>query len=160
MAILTNSGRAAVAASVKAQTIHMAWGSGDPAWDTTPVPEPLDATALVAELGRRKATQVLFCTPAADGELVVPQGRFSASSDPTKYLYMRFSFDFEDAAASTIREVAVFLGTVVKAGVPAGKDYVVPSELDKPGQMLVLERIAKLERSASIRQQFEFVIQL
>lgn len=160
MAILTNSGRAAVAASVKSQTIHMAWGSGSASWDTTPVPEPIDATALVAELGRRKVTQSLFCLPDPNGELVTPQGRFTASTDPTKYLYMRFSFDFSDAAASTIREVAVFIGTKVKASVPAGKDYVVPADLDSPGQMLVLERIPKLERSSSIRQQFEFVIQL
>lgn len=159
MAILTNSGRAAVAAAVKSQTIHMAWGSGDAAWDDTPVPEPAEATALVNELGRRRITQALFCLPDPQGELVVPSGRFTVSEAPTKYLYMRFSFDFSDAPASTIREVGIFTGTVVKDTVPAGQDYVVPSEVEHPGQMLALERIPKMERSASVRQQFEFVIQ-
>lgn len=159
MAILTNSGRAAAAMAVKAQPIHMAWGEGNPAWDDTPTPEQATTTALINELGRRRATQVLFCTPDPNGELVVPTGRFAASATPTKYLYMRFAFDFTDAPASTIREIAVFIGSIAKAGVPAGQDYLIPSEVQDPGMMLALEHIPKLVRSASVRQQFEFVIQ-
>lgn len=159
MAILTNSGRAAAAMAVKAQPIHMAWGGGDPAWDDVPVPEPATATALLNEYGRRRATQVLYCTPDPQGELVVPTGRFTASATPTKYLYMRFAFDFTDAQASTIRELAVFIGSIAKVSVPAGQDYLVPSEVQDPGLMLALEHIPKLVRSASVRQQFEFVIQ-
>ena len=34
MAILTTSGRAALAAAIKAQTLHLALGEGDPLWDT------------------------------------------------------------------------------------------------------------------------------
>lgn len=174
MAILTNSGRAAAAMAVKAQPIHMAWGSGNPDWDlppSTPSPDPgapegdstppesVEATALLNELGRRRATQVLFCVPDQQGELVVPTGRFTASATPTKYLYMRFAFDFTDAQASTIRELAICIGTVAKATVPAGQDYLIPSDLQDPGLLLALENIPKLVRSASVRQQFEFVIQ-
>lgn len=85
MAILTNSGRVA--------------------WDTTPVPESIDSTALLAEIGRRKAT----CTPDEAGEIIVPTGRFTESLVPTKHLYMRFGFDFTDAPNATIRELAVFV---------------------------------------------------
>lgn len=159
MAILTNSGRAAAAMAVKAQPIHMAWGGGDPEWDDVPVPEPATATALLNEYGRRRATQVLYCLPDAQGELVVPTGRFTASATPTKYLYMRFAFDFTDAQASTIRELAVFIGTIAKVSVPAGQEYLVPSEIEDSGLMLALEHIPKLVRSANVRQQFEFVIQ-
>lgn len=35
MAILTASGRAALAAAIKEQTLHLALGEGDPLWDTT-----------------------------------------------------------------------------------------------------------------------------
>lgn len=34
MAILTASGRAALAAAIKEQTLHLALGEGDPLWDT------------------------------------------------------------------------------------------------------------------------------
>ena len=104
MAILVNSGRAAAAAAVKAQPIHMAWSSGDPSWDEAPVPELATAETLLNELGRRRASQVLFCTPDPQGELVVPTGRFTASTAPTKHLYMRFAFDFVDAPASTFND--------------------------------------------------------
>lgn len=35
MATLTQSGRAAIAASIKQQSIHLAWGTGDPSWETS-----------------------------------------------------------------------------------------------------------------------------
>lgn len=35
MALLTKSGRTALADSLRKQTIHLAWGTGDPAWETT-----------------------------------------------------------------------------------------------------------------------------
>lgn len=84
-AVLTDVGRAALAASLAAQSLHYAWGEGDAAWDADP-----DANTL----------------------------------------YLRVTFDFEDAPRNTIREVGVFVGTVVKAGVPPGKKYVTPSELE------------------------------
>lgn len=161
MAILTDSGRAAAAMAVKAQPIHLAWGGGDPAWDDLPdpAPEQTTTTALMNEYGRRRATQVLYCLPDVNGELVLPNGRFTASATPTKYLYMRFAFDFTDAPAAVIRELAVFIGTNAVAGVPPGQDYLIPAEIQDPGMMLALQHIPKLIRSASVRQQFEFVIQ-
>ncbi|MFP3028074.1 MAG: hypothetical protein ACEY3L_18195, partial [Wolbachia sp.] len=34
MSILTQSGRAAIAASIKEQSLHLAWGSGDANWES------------------------------------------------------------------------------------------------------------------------------
>ncbi len=34
MSILTQSGRAAIAASIKEQVIHLAWGTGDAGWES------------------------------------------------------------------------------------------------------------------------------
>lgn len=159
MAILTDSGRAAVAAAIKAQAVHLAWGSGSTDWDVTPPTENISTTALLAEVGRRKVTQALFCTPSPTGEIVVSEGRFTISDTPTKYLYLRFAFDFTDAQDAVIRELGIFVGTVVDPVVPAGQDYIVPAEVDDQGQLLALEYIDKLQRSPQIRQQFEFVVQ-
>lgn len=158
MAILTNSGRIAMAMSVMSQPLHLAWGGGDPAWDTTPQPESITATALVNEVGRRAAAYVQFCQPDVAGEIIVPTGRFSQTDQPTKHLYMRFAFDFTDAPAATIRELAVFVGTQVIGGLPPGQMYFTPAQLADPGTLLVIEHIQKFVRSAAVRQTFEFVV--
>lgn len=158
MAILTNSGRIAMAMSVKAQPLHLAWGSGNAAWDTTPVAESITATALLAEIGRRKATYVNYCTPDEAGAIIVPTGHFTESATPTKHLYMRFAFDFTDAPTSTIRELAVFVGTDTDPDLPVGQMYFNPADVVDPGTLLVIEHIQKFERSASVRQTFEFVV--
>lgn len=159
MALLTDSGRAAVATSIKKNPIHLAWGSGSVDWDAVKPAESVSASNLVAEVGRRKVTQAMFCTPDPLGEIVVSQGRFSLSTEATNYLYLRFAFDFLDAQDATIRELGVFVGTEVKSTTPEGQDYLLPDDIEEPGTLLVLEYIEKLIRSPQVRQQFEFVVQ-
>lgn len=158
MAVLTNSGRIAAAESVMARPIHMAWGSGNPDWDLNPVPETVDDASLVDEIGRRAASVVSYCIPDLNGEIITPTGRFAASAEPTKNVYLRFNFDFNDAPSATIREIAVFVGTETQAGLPPGQMYFEPSQITDPGTLLVIERIAKIDRSASLKQSFEFVV--
>ena len=158
MAILTNSGRIAMAMSIKDQLIHLAWGSGSAGWDTVPVPESLDATELLNEVGRRKATYVNYCEPDEDGEIVVPTGQFTESIDPTNHLYMRFGFDYTDAPVAAIRELAVMVGSITDPGLPGGQMYFEPADIDDPGMLLVIEHITKFDRSPSVRQTFEFVV--
>lgn len=169
MAILTASGRTAIAQSIAAQPIHFAWGSGNPSWDTTPVTEDSNAVGLTNELGRRAATSVQFVAPSDTGDIIVPvfndasgstvSKRFVLSNVPTPHLYMRFNFDFTDAPASIIREISVFVATEVAAGLPAGQMYFVPSELANPGTLLALEHLAdNIIRSPNSRQSFEFVL--
>ena len=158
MAVLTTSGRIAIATAIKARTAHMAWGSGDAGWGNTPPSPPGNATALLAEIARRKANQVEYCAPAPAGAISVPEGRFDISATPTNNLYFKFHFEFTDAPTSTIREAAIFLDTVLAAGVPSGQFYLLPAEVAQPGTMLVIERRAPIIRSATTRQLFEFVV--
>lgn len=147
-----------MAEAVMARAIHMAWGSGDPEWDTTPVPETINDSALVAEIGRRVVSVARYCFPDPDGEIVVPTGRFTESIAPTRHIYLRFNFDFFDAPVATIREVAVFIGTQTLGTLPPGQTYFEPAQIVAPGTLLVIERVPKFERSASVRQSFEFVV--
>lgn len=158
MAVLTTSGRIAIATAIKARTAHMAWGSGDAAWGNTPPDPPGNATALLAEIARRKANQVEYVVAAPAGAIVVPEGRFDITSTPTNNLYFKFHFDFNEAVSSTIREVGIFLDTVLAAGVPSGQFYLLPAEVSAPGTMLVIERRAPIIRSGTTRQLFEFVV--
>lgn len=157
-AILTTSGRIAIATAIKARTAHLAWGSGNTSWGNTPPAAPANSTALLAEVGRRKATLVDYCAPAVDGQISVPEGRFDISPTPTNNLYFKFHFEFEEAVGSTIREQAIFLDTVLAAGVPSGQFYLTPAQVAQPGTLLVIERRVPIIREITTRQLFEFVV--
>jgi hypothetical protein len=157
-AVLTTSGRIAIATAIKARTAHLAWGSGDPTWTATPPDPPANTSALLAEVGRRRALQVEFCTPDPAGALAVPEGTFSITTTPTNNLYFKFHFDFVDGVGSTIRELAIYTDTVAATGVPVGQFYLLPAEVAQPGTLLVAERRAPLVREATTRHMFEYVV--
>ena len=225
MAILTQSGRAAIAASIKQQAIHLAWGTGDPTWESThevdktfaddqitldhqPIknvtlkqgettfisgtdysvdsvmavinrlqngaisenatvtvnytyatpPEPITASTLLHEVGRRIADEVIFCTGDENGDLITPTGRFKASSTPTNNLFLRFTFDFENASTEVIRELGVMVGTETNPELPPGQRYFEPQDIINTGILLVLERTVPLIRTAATRETFSFVV--
>lgn len=168
---LTKSGRAAIAKSLSERKIHFAWGSGVPEWDTDPdlSSENLsEQTALVSELGRRSAI-IGFVEPDPQGEITVPVGvnsdnsvrsnRYSQVPGPSAWLYLRTTFDFDDASQEQIREVGIFIDTVVNPDLPEGQRYFLPADLVDPGLLLSLQRRnPPILRSESIRQSFEFVL--
>jgi hypothetical protein len=158
VAVLTKSGRTAIASSIKNQQIHLAWGSGVVAWDTESEPEDVFATGLIHEIGRRRADEVLFVEGDDDGALVTPTGRFRAVDHPTNNLFMRFTFDFENASNETIRELGVFIDTVTNPELPGGQWYFELADIVDPGILLVLERTVPLIRTAATRESFSFVI--
>ncbi|QEK90204.1 hypothetical protein [Wolbachia endosymbiont of Chrysomya megacephala] len=225
MSILTQSGRAAIAASIKEQPIHLAWGSGDANWESShqvekvfvedeialdhhpikdvkvfigqttyqpsvdytvdsstglikrtenssiPVsdkvtvqytestpPEPINSIKLLNELGRRTADEVLFCTGDENGELITPSGRFRPSNVPTNNLYLKFTFDFTNAANQVIRELGVMVGTKVKEELPIGQRYFEPKDIEDHGILLVLEHTVPLIRTSATRETFSFVV--
>ena len=226
MAILTKSGRAAIAAAIKSQPLYLALGAGSPHWDTqfettvtlepdipvtlyAPVEEisvtaadgalwvrdqdyRLDAAAgrftwlgnageattatvtvryrtgraaeetgaqaLMAEIGRRVVEERHFVEPDPEGEIVVPTGRFRMVAGPSNHLFLRVRFDFEDAAGTTVREQALFVGTELVPDLPPGQRYVLPEAVMNPGILLVLQHAAPIVRHAATRETFEFVV--
>lgn len=143
------------------ESLYLAWGLGDPEWGQTPPLEPIGDTALVAEIGRRRAAFVGYCTPDPDGDIVtVTDGRFQSSNAPTKWLYFRFSFDFADGGDAIIREMAVFMHTEIAPDLPPGQMYFPPEDIADPGTMLLLERIAPVTLTASQRTIYETVFTL
>lgn len=167
MAILTTTGRAAIASAVKAQPLHLAWGAGDPAWDSSPVVEPVGSSGLVAEVGRRGGALVSFVMPDPAGDIetspqtdTAPAVRWSISGTPTPHLHIRFNFSSADGPTEVIREVGVFVGTVIKPAVmqsTPGKLYFLPTDIQTAGMLLLLQRGPKIIRSNATRQSFEFV---
>lgn len=158
-AVLTLAGRVAIAEAIKASAaIHMALGTGDASWGTSPPTPATSATALVAEIGRREVTEVRYCIPDAAGAIVVPNGQFTLTNTPSSNLYFKFFFEFGDAVGQTIREQAIFLNTVRNAGVSSSLAYLTPSQISNPGRMIVLQNSSPILREVTTRQLFEFVV--
>lgn len=156
---LQDEGRTALAISFKAQPLHVAWGTGDPAWDTTPVAEPTNAVALLAEVGRRTVTSTDYVAPDPLGTIEMPSGdTFSVSAVPTPWVYVRTVFDYADADGHTIREIALFVGTQVQSGLPAGQRYFTPAQIANPGRMYLLNRDERIVRSGSTYQSVDLII--
>jgi hypothetical protein len=177
MAILTQSGRTAMAAALATRPIHLAWGTGDPEWDKpawerdpadviASIESTLD-TALVNEIGRRTLTLWQFVIEDENGAITVNdvddptiKKTFSPSpnNEPTNHLYLLFNFDFLDAPSATIREIGIFLNTVTDPDLPPGQRYFTPDQIVDPGILLALEHLPFFNRQPSVRQTFEQVI--
>lgn len=160
MAVLTTSGRAALAIAVASQQLHLAWGTGDPSWDSSTPSEQISATGLLSEVGRRGLPLIQYVNQDPDGAISLPSGRWGISGTPTNNLYMRFAFDYTDGSTAVIRELGIFIGTQPVNGLPAGQVYFVPAQLANPGTLLAIQHIPKILRSPATRQSFEFVLTL
>lgn len=161
MSVLVDSGRAVLAQAIKEQSgIYLAWGTGSEDWGDAPPPEDIGATALTNEVGRKALWRSLYVFPSAEGEIILPEGRYSVSTTPTRHLYLQFLFDFADGVGSTIREFGVFVGTQLQNGLPPGQTYFVPTEVADPGTLLLIKHRAPIIRSASERHVAEFALTL
>ncbi len=174
LATVTTSGRAFLAKVLKDQNLHIAWGEGDPAWDDLPdgdLPGLVDATGLSAELGRRVPASVGYVLPDEEGAISIPVGmdgqgnvqyqRYTTTDMPSPWLYIRCNFDNADAASGTIREMALFGGTVLAPGLPPGQQYFTPGEISDPGFLMAMEIVRpSFGRSPSVRESYEFVLPL
>jgi hypothetical protein len=159
MATLTTSGRAGLAAAIAARNIYLGLGSGSSSWDSSGTPpENISQTALLAAVGFRKAAQVAFVTPNAQGSISLPSGRYNVSQSQTNYLYLRFTLDFADAGTATIRETGVMLDTVPNVGLPAGQMFFSAAQVSNPGTLYLLEHVPAIIRTPATRETFEFVL--
>lgn len=172
-ATLTTSGRAAIVKAIASRPIHVAWGTGDTAWDAENVtlPSLVDSISLINEVGRRLPEIIGFVTPDDSGDIVIPKGlnadgtvetaRYRQTLEPTPYLYVRTSYDFSDASENVIREIGVFMDTELIAGLPPGQRYFLPADIANTGLLLAAQIFTPpINRSPAIRQQIDFVLPL
>lgn len=158
MAIMTTSGRRALAAAVKGSKLYMAWGRGSSDWDNERPREERGAEALTAEVGRRLIRQVQYCRPDPNGEIATSGQTWAPSPNPTAHLHLRADFDFADGLGETIRELGVFINSRPKPGLPAGQTYFKPEEINHPGTLLALDHITAISRGVGSRIHFDFVL--
>lgn len=173
LATLTHCGRAAIAKAISARPLHLAWGTGDPAWDVSDatLPSLIEATALTHEVGRRTPASIGFVTPDEAGGIVIPvsagaegavqEARYRLVTDgsPTPFLYVRVDYNYADASNVVIREMGLFMDTELMDGLPEGQRYFTPAEISNFGLLLAAQIILPpINRSPSVRQTVEFVM--
>lgn len=158
MSSLQRAGRILLAKEFASLPIFLAWGEGSAAWDATPPVEPTTATALLAELGRRKAQTVSYAVASATGTVELSSGKYNLSATPTDLVYLKFVFDFDDAVGKSIRELGILAGTTLKTTVPATQTYYAPGDLLTPGDLYAVEYVKAFPRVNTVRQVFEYVL--
>lgn len=162
--IMVNSGHIAICRSMMNETFHLAWGNLPDNYfnpwginNSPPVEDP-NTNSLLQELGRRVAHAKSYAIEDVNGEIVANGTKWSLSNTPTRFIYLQFKFDDEDAAESIIYQLGIFIGTVKNPDVPEGKLYLLPSEIQDSGTLFMLENIVPIARNPSTRQIFEHVI--
>lgn len=160
MAILVNTGRAALAYALMQQPFYLAWGSGDPAWDDLDAPPTpnINSAALLNETGRHLLSISSFCVPDANGSIDVPTGRYAQTTEMQNNIYLNFRFSFEDGAGLVIRELGVFSGGTVVDGLPPGQLYFEPDEVATAGTLVLLDHVFAFVKSENVRPSFDFVL--
>lgn len=173
LATLTHQGRAAIALAISKRPLHLAWGSGNPAWDApdATLPSLIEATALVHEVGRRTPNRIGFVTPDEAGDIIIPvsagaegavqEARYRLVTDgtPTPFLYVQTHYNYADASNVVIREMGIFMDTEFVADLPEGQRYFTPAEITNSGLLLAAQIILpSINRSPSVRQTVEFVL--
>lgn len=158
MSTLSIAGRVALSEIIFNKPLHLAWGSGDGLWTVNPPTETGLETGLRAEIARRALSQLSYVTPDPIGAILVSNGSFTVSATPTRHLYMRADFGYDEAIGASIREVGLFMGSVMVAGLPAGQKYFLPAQVADPGRMIMLKNYPVIYRFPDNRERFEFVM--
>ena len=161
MAIITLKGRAGMAKSVKNSPLHIAWGTGSSEWTSSEkVTENPEQTELFREVGRRVVDDVQFVVADDQGLIVTNTGRWTISNTATNNLLVITEFEESDADGYTIREFGLFLNTVVQSDLPLGQRYFLPTEIEDPGELLMLENRVPLIRTGDTRYKTSFVVSI
>ena len=119
---MLEEGHIALAKSLLQDDFFMAWGTipeGEPVWSNNPPALDPTTKALMQEVGRRLVTQKSFCKPDPNGPIEVNEQTWILSEEPTRYIYLQFKFDFQDAPADTLYQLGVFLSTIPMFAQPA-----------------------------------------
>lgn len=123
----------------------------------TPEPEE-EATDLVDEIGRRVVGVKQYVVRDNEGDIIVGEGRFSISVEPTAILHIRVTFDESDESDEVIKEIGLFSGTEVDPELPEGQLYFPVGDVTESGNLLATDRFPAIVRTAAAKQIFDLII--
>jgi hypothetical protein len=106
-------------------------------------------------IGWRRCRAVHAVKSAADG-LYAFGGAFYDPSSTGGRVYIEAMTDFEDADLVTAAEAAIVVGAALADGVPAGRRWAAPGELEGGNRIAVTEIAVPLRRT--VRERFKFML--
>jgi len=157
--ILVERGHIKLATEMYDEDFRLGWGTlptGEE-WGNSPEAEDLDSTTLIAEVGRIKSQTKNYVLPDDNGIIEIDGIKWSISTEPTKYVYLKFVFEQDMNSSDTIYQLGIFTDTVPAAGKET-EDYLLPNEIDGTGELLLLENQPAVYRNSATREIFEYVI--
>lgn len=131
--------------------------TSDDAWTDTPPSANAAHTKLYSEVGRRRALIKKYVVPDVNGSYQTPNGTWSESDTPTRYVYIQVGFALEDASNQTIYQMGLFVGTTPVAGYE-NANYLLPNQVSSQGTLFSLSNVAAIYRNASTREIREMVV--
>jgi len=170
MAVFTQDGRVALAKALYEMTHFLAVGEGLPEWDDLPRPTTPEEQAtqdaawsvlssLESPVGVTRTRDKYFVVPDPDGDIVMADGaKFSQSTEPTGFVFLRFQLDLDDASSNTLRETGMFVGTKLAESVPGGQMFIPVADVVDLGKMIEVDRFSPIVRDGSIGQTFTFIM--
>lgn len=159
--ILTTNYKHHLAQHIIDSELMLAWGTGDENWqdDDFSTANQSAETALSAELGRRVLVIKTFALPDAGGEIQLPNGSYTATTEPSDIVYLKCLFEYDDEPTAVIREYGVFMNSKTNASLPVGQQYFSAADVVDAGLMISYSRLrTPLYRTADTRQAIEIII--
>lgn len=129
-------------------------------YKVAPPPEPVTATGLINEIGRRTVDLVQFAYPSDSGTIQTPNNNFAVSAIQTDTLAISVAFAFSDAPDASIAEIGIFSTPTFIAGLPPGQRYFAPAQMTDPGTLVSLEYSMPVSRAPNTRPYYMHLLTL
>lgn len=167
MAITTRSAHVNRALNFFYQTdVYFAIAKSTPWPDEKVPPAPADTdTALLETIGYKKVENMYLVVPDDNGTIsyrdskwrVVPPDQ--ALAQGAKYIYIDTTIRYDELPLGDYRQVGVFTGLTRNDGVSSAKYNLLPSEVQSPGTLEVIDNRVSAPRQLDQKEKLSLVIQ-
>lgn len=151
--------------------IYFAIGKTSPWSDESNPPQPIETDTLQELIGYRKVDTQYLVVPydnrtlgqndilitLSDGTKWLVISEANAYTERARYVYISTTILPTDLPTGDYRQVGVFTGVVPQDGIT--KPNLLPSEVQKPGVLEVLDNRVKSTRTNTTKETLSFIIQ-
>jgi len=164
MATFTEEGHIALALAMYQVPFFLALGTlpedYSAKWTVDQEPPTFDPEAsIIQPIGYKIETYKTFVQESPDGIIEAFGTRYNPSNTPSRFLYIEFKLDKEDAAGLTIYQLGFMINTKIKSDVPQGKQFFLPDEIEDPGILMIGENIRPAYKNIGEVRQYYTLLQ-